>query len=224
MTYLPEQNKVVMIGGARRDLTKEYPRDEDIKFDRIHVLDLKKKRWKKCKSQLRCKRFGHSATLLPDGYSILIFGGCVDSEQPMTVILDTRSWTLNIPKTYSQTGVKPSSLRYHAAGLIGHRLYIFGGSTDFTHDQHTDGLWILNTRTFEWVAPSDEFSPTTRLVGKSATSRYGHTCQSINGEALIVAGGSKSKSDGAESMKSFENKFLLLSKLNSPHLSRLQKL
>lgn len=95
-------------------------------------------------------RWKHSATAINDTH-ILIFGGYRSSTQRLNDV-----WVLDTAKDkWSQplaTGrVQPSPRGAHAAALVGHKLYIFGGygGEGFARQDFND-LYALDLETWEW--------------------------------------------------------------------------
>eukprot|EP01132_Coremiostelium_polycephalum_P006162 gene6162-7675_t len=111
------------------------------------------------------KRAGHSATVLPDGMSFLIFGGS-DGERYLSDVHLFNAVTMEWKEIHT-TGIKPQPRSRHSATLINKHIYIYGGN-----DNHTtfNSLYILDIETMKWSIPNcSGDTPPPPLWGHSST-------------------------------------------------------
>ena len=74
------------------------------------------------------RRFGH--TMIAYDRHLYVFGGAADGILPNDLHcydLDTQTWSIITPSSDSQI---PSGRLFHAAGLVGDAMYVFGGTVD----------------------------------------------------------------------------------------------
>mmetsp|Transcript_8151 Transcript_8151/g.20522 ORF Transcript_8151/g.20522 Transcript_8151/m.20522 type:complete len:429 (-) Transcript_8151:219-1505(-) len=153
----------------------------------INYFDFDEEKWhlRVCEG---VKRSRHSATLLQDKKTVLIFGGQGIETTDLTrhtqtnildsgVLFDTESLKISPVVT---TGTPPAPRMCHSATLIGSRLYIFGGDNNVDQIDEESPMHVLDTETMEWSTIPAAGTPPPMLSDHSAV-RFEHF--------LIIFGG-----------------------------------
>eukprot|EP01105_Mastigella_eilhardi_P027060 TRINITY_DN814_c0_g1_i5.p1 TRINITY_DN814_c0_g1~~TRINITY_DN814_c0_g1_i5.p1 ORF type:complete len:204 (+),score=8.88 TRINITY_DN814_c0_g1_i5:97-708(+) len=156
----------------------------------LHVYDTKSQTWLQqpaCRGPTPCPRHGHSITLMPDGRTLLLFGGCISrwgrnmKHTNDVHLLDTTTMTWRAAPT--QTGDIPCGRRLHTATLVDDHgspyLLVVGGAVDGEFKQ-SDEIFTLDLTEWHW----------TRQPDRIPAARYGHCASYIGDNRVIVAWGS----------------------------------
>jgi hypothetical protein len=122
-------------------------------------------------------RYGHSATLLPDG-RVLVVGGVDAGDSGVEIRASAEAWD-PAAGTFSPAGALPDGRVNHSATLLSDgRVLIVGGVGN--------GWAGLPASALLWDPATESFSPT----GALESARSGHTATSLpDGSVLIVGGG-----------------------------------
>lgn len=154
-------------------------------------------------------RWNHSCSLLPDGKTLLIFGGFGAKVQPRlndVWLFDTEKEAFSQPnsgKTNENGGVVSFKTEWrncpvprgsHSANVINDKLFVFGGygGSGFTRKDFND-LHALCTKTWEWGV--------VETTGEKPEERSGHRAVSVQ-DKLYVMG-------GWNAMMQFDDMFIL---------------
>ena len=144
-------------------------------------------RRREVKSQLRVARFGHSATLLPDG-TVLIFGG-IGADQTFLKSAEIFNPISGKIEAIDEIGI-PARGKHTATLLLDGRVLFAGGLS--SHDQIVGDAWF-------W----DRSSGLAESVKKSMIEpRYDHTA-TLRGQSIIVSEGASSKGTPARNVEVF---------------------
>eukprot|EP00760_Papus_ankaliazontas_P018435 PhM_4_TR17492/c0_g1_i1/m.44199 len=121
-------------------------------------------------------RFGHASVLLPDGVTIMLFGGSNNSVWSSdTFMFDTQT------ATWSELIVTPhpTERRGHTMVSIGDSVYLFGGQSSVSQRD----VWRFDTKESTWC----EVKPALPSSG-GPEARYCHTAVAYEG-SMVVWGG-----------------------------------
>ena len=141
-------------------------------------------------------RWNHSASLLPDGKTVLVFGGFGTKVQPRLNdlwLFDTEKekWSQpNNGKTNENGGVVSFKVDWkncpvprgsHSANVIGDKLLVFGGygGSGFTRKDFND-LHALDTKTWEWSV--------VETTGEKPQERSGHKAVTVQDKLYVMGG------------------------------------
>ena len=157
--------------------------------DSVYFLELTGDQWKWTKPIIvghninkPLPRVEHSACKISTN-EIMIFGGLTDKEGPTNDL-----WTFNIVdmewKKQVSSGIQPKARYRHTSEMLGHTMYIFGGSD--TNDDIAQGNTYLNLseldlETMQWSHPI--------LVGSVPFPRSGHSSTVIGVNSVAIFGG-----------------------------------
>jgi hypothetical protein len=136
-------------------------------------------------------RFGHSATLLPDGNRVLLIGGSTGgdllrsgTDYADAYLLHTAAgpmmrWeAVNVHHAAPGPRRAPRNFgREHTATLIGHKLVLFGG-----HRYLTRALSVLDTETMTLT------HPTVADRSSRPMARHSHGAVAVGGQVLVFGG------------------------------------
>ncbi|XP_074372501.1 uncharacterized protein LOC141713127 isoform X2 [Apium graveolens] len=156
---------------------------DNCRSNQIHIFDTANRTWSEpvVHGELPKPRDSHSCTVVED--NLLIFGG-TDGTNPLKDLhifyTSSKGW-----KSPCIRGEGPVAREGHTAVLIGKRVFIYGGrgcskSSNNSHEEYYNDLYILNTETFAWKRAETSGAPPSK--------RDGHTC-SVWKNKLIVIGG-----------------------------------
>lgn len=134
-------------------------------------------------------RDGHSAVVWKD--SMLIFGGFEEDNQRFSqevFMFDflTKKW-----KEIKTEGIPPSHRDFHAACMLGDRMYVFGGRSDergqfhSSSDFYDNAIHILDMKELKWTKP---------VVKNAPPGRRSNTLWSYQG-LVYMFGGFESKNN-----------------------------
>mmetsp|Transcript_32293 Transcript_32293/g.53384 ORF Transcript_32293/g.53384 Transcript_32293/m.53384 type:complete len:618 (+) Transcript_32293:54-1907(+) len=170
-------------------------------------------------------RYGHSATLLPAQYKVLVLGGTdgkyvqqsgvIDPEfpsfksdkalHPMTVHIldiDSLTWSTVACKNHG-TGAQPSPRAYHSATLLGKNLFITGGQLHYwllSNSHYIHGCYILEIVKNQWehnTIKGDSFIP------YPGCALGAHTGCAVDSSSLVIFGGMLQTSSTVEQVNTF---------------------
>ena len=136
----------------------------------VEVFDPTTQQWVLL-APLQRPRFGHSATLLPDG-RVLVAGGCDNGTLASVEVFDpvAQTWTTIAPMTHPREG-------HTATLLLDGRVLVVGG--------HGGGIAFKDAELFDPVAGT-----WTPIAKQMSVARDGHTATLLpNGQVLVAGGG-----------------------------------
>jgi hypothetical protein len=158
--------------------------------DAVYFLTLKADQWvwskplihggKESKPQPRAE---HTASKTGTN-EVTIFGGW--ASQPTNDM-----WTFNTVdmewRLAVSSGIQPRPRYRHTAEVIGHKMYVLGGSEnsdDVAEDARSLGLHELNLETMQWTHPN--------ISGSNPFPRSGHASAVVGAYSIAVFGGKRS--------------------------------
>uniref|UniRef100_A0A161Y0Z7 Uncharacterized protein n=1 Tax=Daucus carota subsp. sativus TaxID=79200 RepID=A0A161Y0Z7_DAUCS len=154
---------------------------DNCRTNQIHIFDTATRMWSEpaVYGEQPVPRDSHSCTTVED--NLFIFGG-TDGANPLKDlhIFYTSSNRWSSPRI---RGEGPMAREGHTAVLVGKRIFIYGGcskSSNSSHEEYFNDLYILNTETFVWKHAETSGAPPSK--------RDSHTC-SVWRNKLIVLGG-----------------------------------
>uniref|UniRef100_A0A915IZ08 Signal recognition particle subunit SRP68 n=1 Tax=Romanomermis culicivorax TaxID=13658 RepID=A0A915IZ08_ROMCU len=162
--------------------------DSDGGCSSLYLFDPRCSEWLKMRAKgvLPPKRDGHSACVYRD--SMIIFAGYEEEFQRFsneTYELDFRNMQWNHVQT---SGQSPAWRDFHTATVIDHKMYVFGGRSDYmgqylsTREKYDHQLRYLDLSDFSWrVAP-------TFLSVEKPEGRRSHSAWCYNDELYIFGG------------------------------------
>ncbi|GAM17228.1 hypothetical protein SAMD00019534_004030 [Acytostelium subglobosum LB1] len=123
---------------------------------------------------------GHTANLIKDTESIVIFGGYNGKRSYNDIyVLDTKDYIWNKVKP---KGISPPARNGHTSVSFGKYIVVHGGcnETNFLNDVH-----VLDVDTWTWI-------PQPSIAGLNLFTRFHHTSNLVDTDDMIVYGGCSS--------------------------------
>jgi len=139
--------------------------------------------------ELTFQRWGHSATALDDGETIVVFGGFGPLDKVHQRLNNVQVFHFSsdgqlFEKVLSVDGVAPANRTRHSATLFSkNRIFVFGGrESPFSPLNDFHVLMADDKNGFSWMSDLT-------VEGSVPAPRWGHTCVRINSEKAFIFGG-----------------------------------
>ncbi|KAL3068030.1 hypothetical protein niasHT_038020 [Heterodera trifolii] len=157
----------------------------------LHRYDPVSNRWSVVPTVGQCppSRDGHSAVV--NGDFMFIFGGFEEREHRFSQETYAFHFPTKVWKKLKTEGESPQYRDFHAACVLGGKMYVFGGRSDemgqlhTSHDVYCDKLHCLDLKTLRWHRPEVK-EPTTAPCGRRSLTMWTYR------EAIYIFGGYQS--------------------------------